>query len=63
MDTPREIKVDPAPEKLDPRVEQIFRRIWPESEDGTSDWRTDWHSFLECDDEPDEPQNPHVSQA
>ncbi|KAG9568411.1 hypothetical protein KCU71_g2121, partial [Aureobasidium melanogenum] len=63
MDTPREIKVDPAPEKLDPRVEQIFRRIWPGSEDGTSDWRTDWHSILACDEETDGPKIPPASQS
>lgn len=62
MDRPRDIQVDPAPEKLDPRVEQIFRRIWPGSEDGSSDWRTDWHSFLVCDEEA-EPKDPPTSQS
>ncbi|KAH0367717.1 hypothetical protein KCU65_g4451, partial [Aureobasidium melanogenum] len=63
MDRPRGIHVDPAPEKLDPRVEQIFTRIWPGSEDGTSDWRTDWHSFLACDEETDEPEIAVASQS
>lgn len=54
--------VKPAPKELEPRVEQVFRRIWPGSEDGTSDWRTDWHSFLECDEATDEPGNTQVGQ-
>jgi len=36
----------PVPKDLDPRVEEIFRRIWPGREDGSSDWREDWHSIL-----------------
>ncbi|KAI5204544.1 hypothetical protein E4T39_03556 [Aureobasidium subglaciale] len=36
----------PDPDELDPRVEQIFRRVWPGSNDGKSDWRSDWHSYL-----------------
>jgi hypothetical protein len=43
------MKRKPAPENLRPHVERIFRRIWPQSEDETSDWRTDWHSFLQVD--------------
>ncbi|KAI5196860.1 hypothetical protein E4T38_08315 [Aureobasidium subglaciale] len=39
-------KSQPAPKELDPRVKQIFRRVWPGSNDGKSDWRTDWHSQL-----------------
>lgn len=30
--------------ELDPRVEIIFRRLWPAKANG-SDWRNDWHSF------------------
>jgi hypothetical protein len=40
----------PAPKDLHRRVKRIFRRIWPGSEEGTSDWRDDWHSFLQLDD-------------
>ncbi|KEQ61483.1 uncharacterized protein M437DRAFT_67420 [Aureobasidium melanogenum CBS 110374] len=54
---------EPAPEELGPRTKKVFRRIWPGNEDGSSDWRTDWHSFLEYDDGTDEPESPHVSQA
>jgi hypothetical protein len=39
----------PAPKDLPSRVEKIFRHIWPGSEDGTSDWRTDWHGILQLD--------------
>lgn len=63
MDRPRDIEVDPAPEKLDPRIKKVFRRIWPGSEDGSSDWRTDWHSFLACDEGTDEPEIPPASQS
>lgn len=61
MDTPGGDK--PAPKELDPRVEQVFRRIWPGNEDGSSDWRTDWHSSLECDDETDESEIHPASQS
>jgi hypothetical protein len=27
------------------KVEPVFRRIWPEREDGTGDWHKDWYSW------------------
>lgn len=27
------------------KVEPVFRRIWPEMEDGTGDWHKDWYSW------------------
>ncbi|KAI5274876.1 hypothetical protein E4T47_02039 [Aureobasidium subglaciale] len=44
----------PAPKELNPRVEQIFKRVWPGSNDGKSDWRTDWHSQLAIREDDDE---------
>lgn len=41
----------PVSKHLNARVQEIFRRIWPGSEDGTSDWRDDWHSFLQVEDD------------
>ncbi|KAI4745273.1 hypothetical protein E4T50_04367 [Aureobasidium sp. EXF-12298] len=52
----REVEADyrerkPAPQDLHRRVKKIFRQIWPGSEDGTSDWRNDWHSIIQLDDD------------
>jgi hypothetical protein len=39
----------PEPQDLDPRLKKIIRRIWPGSENGTSDWKNDWHGILQLD--------------
>jgi hypothetical protein len=44
-----DMKRKPAPKDLRPYVEKIFRRIWPGSEDGTGDWRNDWHGILQLE--------------
>lgn len=40
-----------APKDSDPLIEEISRRFWPGSEDGSSDWRDDWHSILQVEGE------------
>jgi hypothetical protein len=39
----------PEPRDLHPRLEKIIRRIWSASENGTSDWKNDWHGILQLD--------------
>ena len=34
-----------ASDELGEYIEPIFRRLWPGSSSGDSDWRSDWHSF------------------
>jgi hypothetical protein len=39
----------PEPRDLHPRLKKIIRRIWPGGENGTSDWKNDWHGILQLD--------------